>query len=55
MIFSLKYSYSNGGRSTGTGKLTQEIEATGEDVTALNEELLDSLRLLNYEKDYVQK
>lgn len=32
-----------------------EIEATGEDTTALNEDLLDSLRLLNYEKDYVQK
>ncbi len=33
----------------------KDIEATGEDVTALNEQLLESLRLINYEKDYVQK
>ena len=33
----------------------QEIEASGEDITALNDELMDSLRLLNYEKEYVQK
>ena len=33
----------------------KDVEATGEDVTALNEQLLESLRLINYEKDYVQK
>lgn len=35
--------------------LTKDIDPTGEDITALSEELLDSLRLLNYDKDYAQK
>ena len=34
--------------STRTPKVTKDIEATGEDTTALNEELLESLRLMNY-------
>ena len=33
----------------------QDIEAGNEDVTALGEELIDRLRILNYEKDYVSK
>lgn len=35
--------------------MTQEIEAGNEDVTALGEDLIDRLRILNYEKDYVAK
>lgn len=35
--------------------ITKDIDPTGEDITALSEELLDSLRLLNYEKEYAQK
>jgi hypothetical protein len=35
--------------------LNQEIEAGNEDVTALNEELIDRLRILNYEKEFVSK
>ena len=42
-------------RCSRTYSIMQEIEAGNEDVTALNEELVDRLRLLNYEKDYVSK
>lgn len=35
--------------------LMQDIDAGNEDVTALNEELIDRLRILGYEKEYVSK
>ncbi len=32
-----------------------EVEVAMEDITDLNEQLINKLRLLNYEKDYVHK
>ena len=58
-LYSLNYLFvylnQNGIRNPCKIVLTQDIEMGKEDETALNEELVDRLRILNYERDYVGK